>query len=46
MPKYEVQGYDKTTGEKRTIIVEASTVRHAKTVAYDKLTYPKVLGKV
>ena len=45
MPRYQVQGYCKMSGARKTIIVEASTTKHARTVAYDRLARPKVTGK-
>lgn len=45
MAKYEVVGFSKFSGEKMTIIVEATSIKHAKIVAYDRLTYPHVMGK-
>ncbi len=42
---YNVRGYDKFTGERKTIQVTASTHRHAKTIAYDFLDYPVVLDR-
>lgn len=46
MKEYEVEGYDRRTGEKKTIVVVASTTKHAKTVAYNHLTYPKVIRRL
>jgi len=45
MKNYTVKGYDKTTGQKKTITIEASTSKSAKTQAYQQLTYPKVEQK-
>ncbi len=45
MKRWSVRGYDKLTGAKRVIVVNASTTKHAITVAYGKLTYPKVIGR-
>ena len=45
MAKYHVDGYDKHTGQKKTITVEATTTKHAKTVAYNYLTYPRNIRK-
>lgn len=38
MKSYRVTGYDKRTGTKTTIIVKATTSKHARTVAYEQLT--------
>lgn len=46
MKEYEVEGYDRRTGKKVVITVVATTFRHAKTVAYNYITYPVVLGRV
>jgi len=45
MKDYQVAGYCRVTGQKRTIVVQASTSRHAKTLAYDKLRYPRIEGR-
>ena len=44
--QWTVKGYCKRTGQKITITVWAATSRHARTVAYDRLTYPRVIGRV
>ena len=46
MHRYRVEGYDKITGQKRVIIVSATTSRHAKTVAYYTLNRPKVVCRI
>jgi len=44
--KWEVRGYCRDTGNKKVIRVEATGIKHAKTVAYAWLTYPVVVGRV
>ena len=44
--RYRVTGYDKRTGQRTEIVVGASTTRHAKTMSYSYLTYPKVIERV
>lgn len=42
MRTYVVTGFDRHTGQRRTITVRASSAREARTLAYDQLTYPEV----
>lgn len=46
MRKYLVKGYCKITGKKKQIETQASTSKHAKTIAHSHLTSPKVERKL
>ena len=43
--KYTVAGYCKVTGAKKTIEVIATSSRHALTLSFDHLSYPRIVYK-
>ena len=42
MRTFTVTGYDRITGKRATIVIEAANQKVARTVAYQTLTYPVV----
>lgn len=42
--KYLFEGYCRVTGKRKIISVQATTIRHGKTIAYQTLTYPRFVG--